>query len=466
MNLVESAEISGWGRYPRANALTITPDHADQVAPAEAGSLIARGQGRSYGDAAMLSEGWVVLTERLSRQLSFDKARGLLTAEAGATLAQILKSPDTAGWFPAVVPGTKYVSLGGAVAADIHGKNHHCDGSFGAHVREVEMILANGERVLCSPEYRPELFWATIGGMGLTGLITRVTFEMIPVESPYVIVRHTKARDLNGIMALCESEATDDQYTVAWLDCIAKPRTLGRGVFMSGHHASTNELPEKMRLARIKKHRQHKLRFDLPGWLLNSFTVGAFNEIYYRRQGARSASFICDYESFFFPLDRIADWNRMYGKRGFVQYQCVLPLTRAERGLELLLAELASSRRSSYLAVLKRFGPPGKGLLSFPLEGYTLTLDFPVSEALFPFLDRLDRIVMQHEGRVYLAKDARLRPEAFSLMYPRLNEWLSFKAEIDPDNRFDSDLARRLGLRTRAFSGKSESLAALPGFPS
>ncbi|HVS83654.1 MAG TPA: FAD-binding oxidoreductase [Pyrinomonadaceae bacterium] len=467
MNHVESTEISGWGRYPKANALTITSDNPDQVVRSAADSLIARGQGRSYGDAAMLSQGLVMLTASLSRHWSFDRAKGLLTAEAGTTLAEILNSSATVGWFPSVVPGTKYVSLGGAVAADIHGKNHHRDGSFGAHVRELEIILADGERARCSPESRPELFWATIGGMGLTGIITEVTFDLIPVESPYVIVRHSKAVDLNAALALCDSEATDDQYTVAWLDCAARPRTLGRGVFMSGHHASVNELPEKLRHARIRKHREHKLRSDFPGWLLNSFTVGAFNQMYYQLQGSRSAPFACDYESFFFPLDRIANWNRMYGKRGFVQYQCVLPLSEAEKGLELLLAELARSERSSYLAVLKRFGPQGNGLLSFPMEGYTLTMDFPVSDAaLFPFLDRLDRIVLEHEGRVYLAKDARLRPEVFSHMYPRLDEWLLFKSKIDPNNRFDSDLARRLGLRAATVSSKSESLAAVPEFPS
>jgi len=465
MNNVESTEISGWGRYPRANALTITPDNPDQVVRS-AESLIARGQGRSYGDAAMLSEGLVMLTERLSRHCSFDKAKGLLTAEAGATLAEILNSSDTVGWFPSVVPGTKYVSLGGAVAADIHGKNHHRDGSFGAHVRELEMILADCEHVRCSPESRPELFWATIGGMGLTGIITKVTFEMIPIKTPYMLVRHIPAKDLEATLGLCDSAGADDQYTVAWLDCMTMGRGLGRGVFMSGHHASVEELPEKLRRTRIRKRREYKLRFDFPGGLLNSFTAGAFNEIYFRRQSSRSAPFICDYESFFFPLDRIANWNRMYGKRGFIQYQCVLPLSQAENGLKLLLEELARSGRGSFLAVLKRFGPQGKGLLSFPMEGYTLTLDFPVSDAaLFPFLDRLDGIVLEHEGRVYLAKDARLRPEIFAAMYPRLDEWLLFKSKIDPNNRFDSDLARRLGLRARTLSGKSESLAAVPGLP-
>jgi decaprenylphospho-beta-D-ribofuranose 2-oxidase len=467
MNGVEPIEIYGWGRYPRANALAVTPDALDQVGPAAAGSLIARGQGRSYGDAAILSDGLVMLTKRLSRLGSWNKDKGLLTAEAGATIAGILDSPDMEGWFPSVVPGTKAVSLGGAVAADIHGKNHHRDGSFGAHVAELEIVLADGERVRCSRGCRPELFWATIGGMGLTGIITEVTFEMIPIETPYLIVQHSQAKDLDAALELCASPESDDHYTVAWLDGVARSRSLGRGVFMSGHHASLDELPARLHHRRIRPRRKHNLPFDFPGWLLNSFTVGAFNEMYYRRQASRNAPFVCDYESFFFPLDRIGNWNRMYGKRGFIQYQCVLPSAQAERGLKSLLHELARSNRSSYLAVLKRFGPEGKGLLSFPMEGYTLTLDFPVSDArLFSFLDQLDRIVLQHEGRVYLAKDARLRPQVFSSMYPRLNEWLLFKSKIDPDNRFDSDLARRLGLRAGAVSARVESFAAVSEFSS
>ena len=460
INRVGAIEISGWGRYPRANALVVTPDNLDQVRPPTTGSLIARGQGRSYGDASILSEGLVMLTERLSRRMALDKGTGLLRAESGLTLAEILRSADTEGWFPSVVPGTKFVSLGGAVAADIHGKNHHRDGSFGAHVTELEILLADRERARCAPGRRPELFWATIGGMGLTGIITEVTFQMIPIESPYMIVRHCKAKDLDAALSLSCSAEWDDHYTVAWLDCVASTRSLGRGVFMSGHHANLDELPERLRHSRMRTRRARNLPFDFPGWLLNSFALGVFNEMYYQWQGSRNAPFVCDYESFFFPLDRIENWNRMYGKRGFVQYQCVLPSARAESGLHALVEALARSGRSSYLAVLKRFGAQGKGLLSFPMEGYTLTLDFPVRDAtLFSFLDDLDKIVLRHEGRVYLAKDARLGPAAFSSMYPRLEEWFQFKSQIDPDNHFDSDLARRLGLRAKTDSGRHQSPA-------
>jgi FAD/FMN-containing dehydrogenase len=439
-------ELSGWGRYPRRLATVLCPQDILEAIPPRAGQMIARGQGRSYGDAAMLADGLVMLTERLRRIVSFDEQTGLLTAQAGTTLAEVIREFLPRGWFPAVVPGTKAVSLGGCVAADIHGKNHHRDGTFGAHVKEIEMVLADRQRLRCSPEKDGPLFWATIGGMGLTGIITAVALQLIPVESSYLAVQHHQAKDLDASFAMLADKACDDHYTVAWLDCLAKGKKLGRSVLMRGHHARVNDLPARLRdrpYGRVR--RQHNLAFDFPAWVLNSASIQALNEFYYRLQGRINQPFIADYESFFFPLDRIGSWNRMYGKRGFVQYQGVLPAAEARPGMQALLEALAGSGRSSFLSVLKRFGPAGRGLLSFPIEGYTLTLDLPVSDpGLFPFLDRLDEIVLEHGGRVYLAKDARLQPETFREMYPRLSEWLAVKRRVDPDNRFDSDLARRL----------------------
>ena len=408
--------------------------------------MIARGQGRSYGDAAMFEAGIVMLTERLNRFGSFDEQSGLLSAEAGMTLAQIIDEFLPRGWFPAVVPGTRFVSLGGAIAADIHGKNHHCDGAFGAHVKEIEMVLADRSRRRCSPEKDAPLFWATIGGMGLTGLITEVVLRLIPVESSYMVVQHHQAPDLDGSFAALADKSWDDHYTVAWIDGLAEGKNVGRGVLMRGHHAALDDLPANLRSQPFSKpRRQYNLRFDFPSWVLNSATVKAFNAFYYRWQGRRRQPFIADCDSFFFPLDRIGNWNRMYGKRGFVQYQCVLPTAVARAGMQMILEALAAARRPSFLSVLKRFGPAGKGLLSFPIEGYTLTLDLPVSDpGLFPFLNSLDAIVLKYGGRVYLAKDARLQAESFRAMYPRLDEWLAIKSEVDPEGRFASDLARRL----------------------
>ncbi len=444
--MIHSMELSGWGRYPRASNSVFVLESIDEAVAPRAGRMIARGQGRSYGDAAMIADGLVLLTERVNRLVSFDEANGVLTAEAGATIAEILDEFVPRGWFPAVVPGTKFVSLGGCVAADIHGKNHHREEAFGAQVCEIEMVLADRSRVRCSAERDAELFWATVGGMGLTGIITKVAFELIRVESPFVIVEHHQARDLDESLEMLDAPEFDDQYTVAWVDSLARGRNLGRSVLIRGHHAALPELPHRLQTAGPIKQRQlFNLSFDCPSWVLNSLTVRAFNELYYRWQGRRHKRFVIDYDSFFFPLDRIGNWNRMYGARGFVQYQFAVPPAGARKALRMVLEELAPASRPSFLAVLKRFGPEGRGMLSFPLAGYTLALDLPVSDAgLFPFLERLDEIVLGCGGRVYLAKDARLRAETFRAMYPRFPEWREIKGRIDPENRFASDLSRRL----------------------
>ncbi|HEY0004144.1 MAG TPA: FAD-binding oxidoreductase [Pyrinomonadaceae bacterium] len=449
MEQLKKVEMTGWGRYPRSQVSVICPEDAADVALPEVGQMIARGQGRSYGNAAQVQDGLVMLTERLDRVLAFDEETGILRAEAGMTLARVLEAFLPRGWFPSVTPGTKFVSLGGCLAADVHGKNHHREGAFGAHVEELSMMLADGSRRVCSPQAEAELFWSTVGGMGLTGIITELSFELIPVESAYMLVQHHQAADLDASLSLLEDKAFDDRYTVAWIDCLAGGRNLGRSVLMRGHHAKVEELPAKLQTKPLHVSAQggHKLPFDLPSWVLNPLSMTAFNQLYYHWQGARKKPFIAHYESFFYPLDAIGNWNRMYGRRGFVQYQCVLPPRGAREGLKTLLEKLTESRRASFLAVLKRFGPEGRGLLSFPMEGYTLALDLPLGdESLFALLDQLDLIVLQHGGRVYLAKDARMKAEAFAAMYPRLPEWRRIKAQVDPLNRFTSDLARRLGL--------------------
>ena len=450
MVIAKRMELSGWGRYPRQLATLVCPEEMAEAVPPLAGRMIARGQGRSYGDAAMLVDGLVMLTERLTRFVSFDEQSGVVTAEAGTTLAEVIREFLPRGWFPSVVPGTKFVSLGGCVAADIHGKNHHHEGSFGAHVKEIELVLADQSRRRCSAEKDAGLFWATVGGMGLTGLITEVAFRLIPVETSYLVVQHDQAQDLDASFEMLTAKAWDDQYTVAWIDCLAKGKSLGRSILMRGHHARVEDLPANFRQRPFAPTRpQYNLGFDFPAWVLNSASLRAFNELYFRLQGRRNQPFIADYEEFFFPLDRIGNWNRMYGKRGFIQYQCVLPSANAPEGLRKLLEALRVAGRPSFLSVLKRFGPAGRGLLSFPLEGYTLTLDLPVSDPdLFPFLDRLDEIVMQYDGRIYLAKDARLRADNFQIMYPQFREWRRLKTLFDPGDRFTSDLARRLGINS------------------
>jgi decaprenylphospho-beta-D-ribofuranose 2-oxidase len=437
------APISGWNRFPVQSCELERPERYAELRPT-ADSVIARGQGRSYGDAALNESRRVLLTERINRMLEFDAENGILSAEAGVTLAEILEVIVPKGWFLPVTPGTKFVSLGGCIAADVHGKNHHHDGSFGDHVLSMELILADASRVICSPSEKSELFWATVGGMGLTGIIGEVTLKLIPIQSPLIKVHHHAAVNLEQIFSIMEDPDLDDRYTVAWIDSLARGEHLGRGIVMRGHHVELSEFPDDIH-GSIKSQRSFSIPFDFPAWMLNPLTISAFNSRYIKREGGRRFPFLSNHDSYFYPLDAIAHWNRMYGKRGFVQYQCVIPDATSFEGIRKLLEELSNSRRASFLAVLKRLGPQSKGLLSFPMAGYTLALDLPIrNKGLFLLLNKLDEIVLQHGGRVYLAKDARLSAESFRAMYPRYPEWLKIRNAVDPHNRFGSSLSRRL----------------------
>lgn len=441
--------LSGWGRYPRATCSVVRPERYADFLP-DQGSLIARGLGRSYGDAALNTDGHVVATERLHRILSFDPETGILEAEAGVTLDELFTLFVPRGWFLPVTPGTRFVTLGGAAAADVHGKNHHHDGSFGDHVLELEVIRADGQRVRCSPRVESPLFWATIGGMGLTGLIGTVTLRLRRIASAYMTVQHRRAPDVEAAFRMLDDPACDDEYSVAWIDCLARGAGLGRSIVMTGHHAPVEELPPALRASPLTPppRRARSIPVDFPGWVLNPLAIGWFNRFYYSWQGRRTSPFLSDYRSYFHPLDGIGGWNRMYGKRGFVQYQCVLPEPGALIGMTAILERLAGSRRASFLAVLKRFGAGNPGYLSFPIAGYTLALDLPLTrpDELFALLAQLDGIVQRAGGRVYLAKDACLSPAMFRAMYPRFDEWSAVKAQVDPHHRFRSLLSERLAI--------------------
>lgn len=445
--------ISGWGRYPVQSCELERPERYADLKP-NSPSLITRGQGRSYGDASLNENSRVLLSERVNRMLALDEEQGILRAEAGVTLAEILGVIVPKGWFLPVTPGTKFVSLGGCVAADVHGKNHHHEGSFGDHVLSLAMILADGSRINCSASENAELFWATVGGMGLTGIIGEVTLKLTAIESAQMVVRQHAAINLEQLFKLLQDPTLDDRYSVAWIDSLATGAEMGRGVAMFGHHATQAELEARVgkqykaeKSGTGKPGSKLNMPVDLPGWALNNLSIGAFNSWYYRREGNKQEPFLSGYAPYFYPLDAIGQWNRLYGKRGFVQYQCVIPEATAYDGIASLLQELTRSRRPSFLAVLKRFGAQGRGMLSFPTAGYTLALDLPIRDAgLFTLLNQLDQIVLQHGGRVYLAKDARLSPETFRSMYPRYEEWLKVKSAFDPDNRFSSSLSRRLNI--------------------
>lgn len=440
--------LSGWGRYPVAECAVRRPERVRELAP-EAPRCIPRGRGRAYGDAALNSAGEVVLTERLDRFLALDEDQGLLTVEAGASVTEVLEVVVPRGWFLPVSPGTGEASIGGCVAADVHGKNHHHDGGFGAHVRSLALVTPGGDFVTCGPDVEPELFWATVGGMGLTGAVAEVTLQLIPVESAWIAARHHRAGGLDAVIDLLDGEPGEAPYSVAWLDCLARGAARGRGVVMEGRHATPEQAPGGVADAfRVPHRRSVAVPCDLPFSVVHAAVGRLFNGLYLNRQGGKAGGrhFVVDYARFFHPLDALAGWNRLYGRRGFVQHQCVVPLDGGRKGLHEVMEALASSGVPAYLAVLKRLGAQGNGFLSFPMPGYTLALDLPMGPATLALTDRLDAIVADHGGRIYLAKDATLKAARFAGMYPNLAAWRAVKRRVDPETRLRSDLADRLGL--------------------
>ena len=441
--------LSGWGRYPVLDCRVAYLRRREDL-PALLGrgaTLIARGNGRSYGDAALNPELTLSMLA-LDRMQAFDAATGLLTCEAGVLLADILDTFMPRGWFPPVVPGTKLVTVGGMIAADVHGKNHHRDGTFGAHVQSLTLATADGAVRECSRTQHADLFRATLGGMGLTGVILSARFRLRPVETAFVMEETVAARDLDETMALCEA-SRDWPYSVAWIDCLARGAKLGRALLARGAFLERGALPPQLAADRLRLPPASRLAvpIDAPSVLLNGGVIGLFNGLYYRRGRARSGARVVHCAPFFFPLDRIAAWNRLYGRRGFVQYQCVLPKDESPAGVAALLERSAAAGQGSFLAVLKLFGPAGDGLLSFPMEGYTLALDFPLRRGTPALLDALDRITHRHGGRVYLAKDARCSPERVRAGYPGRDAFAAVRAAAaGAAPRFASTLSRRLGL--------------------
>jgi FAD/FMN-containing dehydrogenase len=442
--------LSGWGRYPVESCHVFRPEKRSEVAATLASGLqpsyIPRGLGRSYGDAALNENAGVIWPILLNRFLSFDSATGALECESGVSLAEIIQYFLPRGWFLPVTPGTKFVTVGGAIAADIHGKNHHKDGSFSNFVLDFRLLAPTGEVLLCSRAAHPEIFWATVGGMGLTGVVLSARLQLRRVDSAYVFVDFHKAPNLED--ALTTMEASDEryQYSVAWIDGIATGKSMGRSVLMRGNHAPAAELPARVRhaLAAPTGH-QWNLFLDFPSGALNRLTVKAFNTAYYAIHHTAPRQLV-GLEKFFYPLDAINHWNRMYGKRGFVQYQIALPQASGRAGLRTILDRLARSGRASFLAVLKRFGDAGPGLLSFPMRGYTLALDIPAARRLVPFIHELDRMTLDYGGRIYLAKDALLQAGDFATMYPQLESFRAIQRKLDPKRLFSSSLARRLGI--------------------
>jgi decaprenylphospho-beta-D-ribofuranose 2-oxidase len=444
--------LSGWGRTPATAADVVAlRDGAEVESVLKAGAqrgVLARGLGRSYGDAALNGGGTVLDATAGGTIRGFDGATGNVTVDAGVSLDALLRAFVGLGWFVPVTPGTRFVTVGGAIAADIHGKNHHVDGSFGRHVTRLSLVTPTG-RVECSPSESPDLFWATVGGMGLTGVIVEATLAMIPVETAYLRVDTERVRDLDDLMARMDAGDDDYRYSVAWIDCVTRGRGLGRAVLTRGDHANLDDLPGKRRRAPLAYDPHVRLNVPpaVPSGLVRPQTAWLLNEAWYRKAPRSEAGAIHTIGSFFHPLDGIGQWNRMYGSRGFLQYQFVVPFS-AGGVVRTAIERLTAARCPSVLAVLKRFGPSSDGHLSFPSPGWTLALDLPIGPPALPaVLDELDEIVVDAGGRLYFAKDSRMQPHLVSQMYPRLDEWRAICDRVDPHRAMQSDLDRRLGLR-------------------
>jgi decaprenylphospho-beta-D-ribofuranose 2-oxidase len=440
----EQRLLSGWGRTAatRADVVALVPDALRDAGPR---GVIARGLGRAYGDAAQNAGGRVIDMTSLDRMLDLNIAAGVVTVEAGMSLGQLIELVLPHGWFVPVTPGTRHVTVGGAIASDVHGKNHHREGSFTDHVTSMELLTPDGERVELSPG--SDEFAATAGGMGLTGVVLQATLRLLRVETAHVLEDVERCEDVDDCMARMETRDSDYRYSVAWIDCLARGRQLGRSVLLRGDHARLDDLPARARSQPLSRRGGPVL--PAPPWapngLLRRETVAAFNELYFRRAPREERGRLLALDPFFYPLDAIHGWNRMYGSRGFLQYQFVVPFGR-EDALREALERLSGARVASFLAVLKRFGP-GSGMISFPMPGWTLALDMPAGDhSLGPLLDGLDEVVAGAGGRVYLSKDSRLRPELLDAMYPELGRWREVQARLDPDGTMRSDLSRRLGL--------------------
>jgi FAD/FMN-containing dehydrogenase len=420
-----------WGRYPRAHQRIVPLHWRDATLPDGTATLLAYGNGRSYGDVCLNDGGTLLHTAGLDRLIAFDPDSGVLRCEAGVLFSDILAFAVPRGWFVPVTPGTQYITLGGAIANDVHGKNHHGAGTFGEHLRCFELLRSDGSRLLCSPSVNAALYTATVGGLGLTGVVTWAEFTLKRIAGPWMATQTVAFAGLAEFFALSAESEHSHEYTVAWIDCAGAGPTFGRGLFFRANHAAdTRPLPRRGRLA---------VPLTPPFPLINRATLHAFNALYFA--ATRRGEALVPYPPYFYPLDAVAGWNRIYGPRGFLQYQCVVPPAQAADAIAELLRTIAASGSGSFLSVLKVFSDrPAAGILSFPRAGTTLALDFPNRGApTFELLERLDDIVAAAGGAVYPAKDARLRAERFRQYFPR---WQEMLAHVDP--RFSSGFWRRV----------------------
>ena len=443
---VDREILSGWGLVP-SSTTSVVPINAlsGHWAIAKKETVIARGLGRGYGDCAVNGRGITVLTHSSGRLKLED---GVLEVSSGVSIDEVLRFCVPLGYFIPVTPGTKFVTIGGAIAADVHGKNHHKDGSFGSFVIELDLMIADGSIQRISPSNNSRLFWATVGGMGLTGVILNAKVQLTSIKTSKILGKNIVCKNLDELMN--EMVLADDyaKYSVAWVDTLARGKNLGRSILSIGEHAAETDLGRKLRKAPLQYSSKQLISFPKIAFsgVINRFTVRLFNALWFYKAKLTKKKKLVSFDSFFYPLDGVRNWNYVYSNGGFVQYQFSVP-DDASNLVKFVLDKLSEQKIPSFLSVLKRFGENGNGLISFPSKGWTLAVDIPTGViGLGELLDELDVKLVGAGGRIYLAKDSRMNPNLIESMYPLLNEFRKVKNEIDPDNLFQSNLSRRLGL--------------------
>lgn len=432
---MRTQKITNWSNYPSVEAYIHKFDHEQQLKGILASGndgFIVRGSGRCYGDASLAKN--IIDGTTYNNFLSFDRGQGILECQSGVTLSEIIDVFLPQGWFIPVTPGTKFITIGGAIASDVHGKNHHKEGSFSNHILSMRIYTGAGEVIECSKTRNSELFYATCGGMGLTGVVLSAKIRLKKVVNGYIERNTEKAQNLDQIFE--KFMQNDNTYSMAWIDCFQKKNSLGKSILFSGEHSQDPQISKK-----VKRKKTATMPFNFPAFTLNKFSIKAFNYLYYAKHS--TSKDLIDFDTFFYPLDSILQWNRLYGKKGFVQYQFVLPLESSREGLGIILKKIESQNLGSFLAVLKLFGEQND-LINFPMRGFTLALDFPVRRSTFRFLNELDHIVHDFGGRIYFSKDARGKPELLKKGYPKFDEWMNIVKQYNPEGRFRSDLAKRL----------------------
>ena len=440
-------KLSGWGKYPIKNTEVLKPKNINELIDTLNGDqLIARGNGRSYGDSSIgISK--TIDMKNFNKIISFNNKEGYLIAESGVILQDIIKKTLPNGWFPYVTPGTKFATLGGMIAADVHGKNHHKDGNFSNFVKWIELVNSKGELIRCSKNENSEIFEWTMGGMGLTGIILKAAIKLRSISTGWIKQKIIATKNLDETINLFETNESAT-YSVAWVDCFQKKgKHIGRSIFTIGEHASLEDLNKNKKKDpfKVSKKINFTMPFHLPSWSLNNWTIKIFNSIYYWLNKRKKNNNLIDWDSYFYPLDKILEWNKMYGRKGFAQYQCVIPKENSRNGLLEILETMCETKTGSFLTVLKKFGPE-QGKFSFPMDGYTIAMDFPINNKTLSLMNRLDEITSKFGGRIYLAKDSRMSKETLFETEKRLKNFDNLRKKFDTKKKFESSQSTRLGI--------------------